>query len=488
MMVSSEWVIQTLDLKFGEATILEVVESPRASGVREWGWWNDVRKELTDWLALVKEQHKSLHRLLKINKTFGPIDVFSGALSSSKQEGVCFQAQENICSEDGELSSPSKVSDQRVLKDGLQGQIRDFDIRIELCVDLREKNSGNSNNFTGGSIPPTEEIPSQDTVVEETQLAKVGEVQAISVKESIGRESSPFAVANVNSSSVSSYRTYNSGKAKGERPICAYCGITGHTKDKCYKLHGFPPGFKFRNGNGRSSSNVSAHSNFKPSINQTSSDVIEAVPSQFTPSNAVTGLSSNQCQQLIALLSSKLHTTSSADSHHVVSNFTGIDTSIPSTTWIIDNGATHHVCHDLSLFSSFDIDFSESSVQLPNGHMVAISKIGTVSLSLHLVLTKVLYVPDFKYNLLSISALLQSASCSLKFYDDHCYIQDISQDSLIGMGKKIGNLYYLQLPDKNPHAYSVCIDTPITDITLWHYRLGHPSCIKSHPLDKNLNF
>ena len=103
-------------------------------------------------------------------------------------------------------------------------------------------------------------------------------------------------------------------------------------------------------------------------------------------------------------------------------------------------------------------------------------------------MTKVLYVPDFKYNLLSISALLQSASCSLKFDADHCYIQDISQDSLIGMGKKIGNLYYLQLPDKNPHAYSVCIDTPITDITLWHYRLGHPSCIKSHPLDKNLNF
>ncbi|KAK0591293.1 hypothetical protein LWI29_038100 [Acer saccharum] len=253
-------------------------------------------------------------------------------------------------------------------------------------------------------------------------------------------QSSPFAVANVNSSSVSSYRTYNSGKAKGERPVCAYCGITGHTKDKCYKLHGFPPGFKFRNGNGRSSSNASAQSNFKPSINQTSSDVIEVVPSQFTPSNAVTGLSSDQCQQLIALLSSQLHTSSSVDSHPVVSNFTVIGSSIPSTTWIIDSGATHHVCHDLSLFSSFDIDFSGSSVQLPNGHMVAISKIGTVSLSLHLVLTKVLYVPDFKYNLLSISALLQSASCSLKFYADHCYIQDISQDSLIGMAYLINRI------------------------------------------------
>lgn len=30
-----------------------------------------------------------------------------------------------------------------------------------------------------------------------------------------------------------------------EKPICSYCKKIGHTKDKCYRLHGFPPGFKF---------------------------------------------------------------------------------------------------------------------------------------------------------------------------------------------------------------------------------------------------
>ena len=32
-----------------------------------------------------------------------------------------------------------------------------------------------------------------------------------------------------------------------ERLLCTHCGKLGHTVDKCYKLHGFPLGFKFKN-------------------------------------------------------------------------------------------------------------------------------------------------------------------------------------------------------------------------------------------------
>ncbi|XP_030927833.1 uncharacterized protein LOC115954102 [Quercus lobata] len=28
------------------------------------------------------------------------------------------------------------------------------------------------------------------------------------------------------------------------RPICSHCGRLGHTMEKCFKLHGFPPGFQ----------------------------------------------------------------------------------------------------------------------------------------------------------------------------------------------------------------------------------------------------
>ena len=38
----------------------------------------------------------------------------------------------------------------------------------------------------------------------------------------------------------------SSGKGK-DRPVCTHYGKTDHTMDKCYKLHGFPLGFKYKN-------------------------------------------------------------------------------------------------------------------------------------------------------------------------------------------------------------------------------------------------
>ena len=34
-------------------------------------------------------------------------------------------------------------------------------------------------------------------------------------------------------------------KQNFRKHICSHCGLSGHTIEKCYKLHGFPPGFKF---------------------------------------------------------------------------------------------------------------------------------------------------------------------------------------------------------------------------------------------------
>ena len=31
-----------------------------------------------------------------------------------------------------------------------------------------------------------------------------------------------------------------------ETPVCSHCGVSGHAADKCYKLHGYPPGYKFK--------------------------------------------------------------------------------------------------------------------------------------------------------------------------------------------------------------------------------------------------
>ena len=38
------------------------------------------------------------------------------------------------------------------------------------------------------------------------------------------------------------------GNSKKERPVCTYCGFIGHIADKCYKLHGYPLGYKPKGG------------------------------------------------------------------------------------------------------------------------------------------------------------------------------------------------------------------------------------------------
>lgn len=52
------------------------------------------------------------------------------------------------------------------------------------------------------------------------------------------------ASASFSSSHVAAVKGNFSGKVNKfyKRPVCSHCNISGHTVDKCYKIHGFPPG------------------------------------------------------------------------------------------------------------------------------------------------------------------------------------------------------------------------------------------------------
>ncbi|XP_050281253.1 uncharacterized protein LOC126722142 [Quercus robur] len=50
----------------------------------------------------------------------------------------------------------------------------------------------------------------------------------------------------------------NFNKSRTGRPQCTHYGAMGHIVDKCYKLHGYPPGYKFKNKNQSFASNLVA--------------------------------------------------------------------------------------------------------------------------------------------------------------------------------------------------------------------------------------
>ena len=79
----------------------------------------------------------------------------------------------------------------------------------------------------------------------------------------------------------------------------------------------------------------------------------------------------------------------------MVSNIFGMNSSnlISAQTWILDTGATYHVCHNFSSFESFDTCVQSSHVMLPTRQQVAILCLGNVRLSSRTTLKRVLHVP-----------------------------------------------------------------------------------------------
>ena len=71
----------------------------------------------------------------------------------------------------------------------------------------------------------------------------------------------------------------------------------------------------------------------------------------------------------------------------------------------MDTGASDHMCNNKNLFANIKTLEGTSLVVLPNGKSVSVSHAGPVQISSGLVSYGVLYVPSFKYNLLSVNKL-----------------------------------------------------------------------------------
>ncbi|KAK6162879.1 hypothetical protein DH2020_002720 [Rehmannia glutinosa] len=206
-----------------------------------------------------------------------------------------------------------------------------------------------------------------------------------------------------NSNSASQTLGNTSRTLKRDRPFCTHCNFHGHTVDKCYKLHGYPPGYKPRP---RIPPVVSG------SINQVSTLPHPADPPQ-SPGNTVTSLNTTQCQQLIAMLSSQLSAISTAkepltpapaQAPGTCLSITLDSTFFQSRFWIVDSGASRHICCNREAFVSLH-PINHSSVTLPNHDSIRASFSGDVLLGGIVLLRDVLYLPQFKFNLLSVSSM-----------------------------------------------------------------------------------
>ena len=111
--------------------------------------------------------------------------------------------------------------------------------------------------------------------------------------------------------------------------------------------------------------------------------------------------------------------------------------------WVINSGATDHVSHDLSYFSSYEP--LNATILVSDGKRVDITHIGTIFLNNGITLSKVLYAPHFQFNLISVNKLCKDMNASMSFTHAECYLQGhFLKGPPLLLGSLVGGLYHLK--------------------------------------------
>lgn len=275
--------------------------------------------------------------------------------------------------------------------------------------------------------------------------------------------------------------------------VCDYCHIKDHKKETCYKLIGYPADFKFTKKRGTSANSTVTI--------DTSSDSIStgSVHSSSSSSSQVPVFTPKQYQQILELLGKGSEVQPLA---HMV----GTSLGPSSQDWILDTGVTNHMTFNLEYLNSLAECDSPSFVQLPNGKTAIIAHVGTYSLTPTQTLSKVLHVPDFHFNLLSVSQLTKELNSCVLFYPHFCLIQDLYSGKMKRIGRVKGSPYSFHSPkfsssqDRSTQPlffnsnFNLCLSSsslqniPNSSV-LWHARLGYSSLStmnKMSQLDCNL--
>ena len=255
--------------------------------------------------------------------------------------------------------------------------------------------------------------------------------------------------------------------------FCDHCKISGHSIERCYKLHGYP----------------NTWNKDKKSANLCHNIDESDMHSQAGASDIPPPINLDQYNQLMSLLSKNQNSENNntetpimqaGTSPALFSSYKFCMISCRNPIWILDSGATDHICHDLSLFSTYTpLQSHAHTITIPDGRQVAIKHIGYVLLPGNITLRNVFHVPDFHYNLISIHKLCLDLKCDITFSASSCMIQGPH----LTLPQVLGNLHQglyctkheFQFPTTSVPSISChAVHLPNADLAkLWHLRLGH---------------
>ena len=242
----------------------------------------------------------------------------------------------------------------------------------------------------------------------------------------------------------------SANRSRGQRPHCTYCNKLGHTRGRCYQLHGRPP--------------RTAH------VAQSSDS--DSQPPQTPSSSTSQGIPPTDSEYDDYLRYQAAKSTSVASVAQTGNASVCLTHTSSLGPWLLESGASDHIPGNKDLFSSLTTTPTLPTVTLANGSQTVAKGIGLAHPLPSLPLTSVLYTPERPFNLISINKITHTLNCSIIFSDKFVTLQDQSTRKTIGIGRESQGLYHLT--SQSSPAICVSTDAPL----LIHSRLGHPSLSK----------
>lgn len=156
--------------------------------------------------------------------------------------------------------------------------------------------------------------------------------------------------------------------------------------------------------------------------------------------------------------SGSLNLDNSSNSTNLAGKFYFLS-KIATSKWIVDSGATDHMCNSLESFLfTHQIVTPKHSITIPDGRKVMVHLYGDVFLMDGFILKNVLYVPDFQFYLIFVHKLCTDIYSSVVFTNVECLLQDHSKTRVLE--RLLNGLYYADTPSLtslNSQYNSTCV-------------------------------
>lgn len=299
-------------------------------------------------------------------------------------------------------------------------------------------------------------------------LPSVGQAYSIVAQEESHRSLMSTAPQVLEPASIFYYARGKFNDKKKELITCEYCKWTGHSKEKCYKLVGYPVGHRLHRAMGKglhqkfqkdgyNSKNVNMSNNCDTS---TADSNVSSVPGTL--------FTSEQYVEIFKLLNKDRALDISNQPEVNMAGTPSLSPSQLNSPWIIDSGANDHmVGRNSVLLDSRPCDSFCGSVKMPNGTTTNVSNLGSIAITDSITLHNVLQVLAFNHNLLSISPFTKENYCSVIFYPHFCLFQDLRNGKIMGIGKEHMDCIFVTHPVLSLHPQELMVTNAMSPLVVF---------------------